>query len=66
MPFGAPASTHRVMVAISSALRLGSFAHLPMPGSALQGGIVRAVTCRWIERAHGRALSCVSSDIGAI
>ena len=65
-PRDAPASTHRVMVVISSADRLGSLEKVPIAGSALHGGIVRLATWRWIARAQGRALSNVKSDIGAI
>jgi hypothetical protein len=54
------------MVVISSSDRLGSLEKVPIDGSALQGGIVRLATCRWIDRAQGLALSYVTSDIGAI
>jgi hypothetical protein len=43
-----------------------SLANDPCCGSANHGGISRASTRSLIARAHGRACSYVSSDIGAI
>ena len=43
-----------------------SFANLPIVGSAPHGGISRATTFCLIARAHGRASSKVTSDIGAM
>src|SRR5262249_50833363 len=56
-PFGAPASTHATIVAISSSVRRGSFLKRPCGESAPHGGIVRDDTRCLIERAHGRASS---------
>jgi hypothetical protein len=39
LPWGAPVSTHRAIVAISAAVRLGSFEKSPMDRSANHGGI---------------------------
>ena len=67
LPIIAPVSTHFTIVAISSSLNDGSFLNLVMPmvRSMCQGGISRAATLAWIDRAHGRVSSYVSSDIGA-
>jgi hypothetical protein len=68
LPFGAPLSTHLVIVAISSSVSDGSSLNLVMPTfrSMCHGGISRLATFWRIERAHGRASSNVRSDIGAI
>ena len=67
-PFGAPASTHRTMVSISSSLSERSFLKCWMPTvlSMCHGGICRAATRALIDRAHGRVSSKVMSDIGAM
>ena len=64
-PFGAPASTHATMVAISLSESRGSFLKTPCAGSAPHGGMVRVETRCLIDRAHGRASSYFTSDIGA-
>src|SRR5437762_3807403 len=66
LPSGAPPSTHAAIKSISACFRLTSFAYLPTAGSAPHGGIWRDWTFSLIARAHGRASSYVSSDIGAI
>src|SRR5262245_5853873 len=66
LPSGAPPSTQAAIVLISSAVRLGSFANLPIVGSAPHGGTSRATTFCLTARAHGRASSYVMSDIGAM
>src|SRR5712671_3172487 len=52
LPSGAPASTQRTIVSICASLS--------------HGGIWRVITRCLIDLAHGRALSNVMSDIGAI
>ena len=64
-PFGAPPSTHAVMVSISLCDRRGSFLNVPCAGSAPHGGIARETTRCLMDRAHGLASSNVTSDIGA-
>ncbi|MND00672.1 hypothetical protein D3C83_193700 [compost metagenome] len=53
------------MVLISLSDNRGSFLNTPCAGSAPQGGMVRAATRVRIARAHGRASSYFTSDIGA-
>src|SRR4030095_1940314 len=65
-PCGAPPSTHLVIVSMSVCLSDRSLAKDPCCGSANHGGISRARTLNLIARAHRRACSYVSSDIGAI
>ena len=64
-PFGAPASTHATIVAMSFSARLGSFLNTPCAGSAPHGGIARETTRCLIDFAQGRASSYDISDIGA-
>src|SRR5262245_31532890 len=54
------------MILICASLRLGSFANLPIAGSAPHGGITRSTTFVFTARAQGRASSYEMSDIGAI
>src|SRR5205807_9069926 len=67
-PIGAPASTQRRIVSISSSDSDRSFLNCWMPTvlSMCHGGICRAATRARIARAHGRTASYVMSDIGAI
>ncbi len=64
-PFGAPASTHALMVSISFCVSRGSFLKTPCGLSEPQGGMVPATTRCLMERAQGRASSNDTSDIGA-
>src|SRR2546422_8744576 len=54
LPFGAPLSTHLVMVAIWASLSDGSGSYSPTVRSICHGGIYRVTTFSLIERAHGR------------
>src|SRR5262245_60331880 len=67
-PIGAPASTQRVIVSISTSESDRSFLNswMPMLRSTCHGGICRAVTRALIDFAHGRASWYETSDIGAI
>src|SRR5215218_1135848 len=67
-PFGAPASTHLVMVSISASDSERSFSNSVMPIvlSMCHGGICREATRLLIERAQGRDSSNDTSDIGAM
>src|SRR5262245_40888925 len=66
-PLAAPLSTHFTIVSISFSERDGSsrISLIPTVGSRFHGGISRRLTRVLIARAHGRASSYVSSDIGA-
>src|SRR5689334_16611395 len=65
-PSGAPAFTHVLIVAISPALSLASFANCPYRGSANQGGIFRNSTASRMAVAHGRDCWYDKSGIGPI
>ena len=67
LPRGAPASTQRPMVAISSSDSDGSSlnARTPTLRSMYQGGISRCAVLSRMARAQGRTSWYVRSDIGA-
>src|SRR5262245_356338 len=65
-PCGAPLSTHFTIVSISVCLSDLSLVKCPNSSLANQGGIFFELTAFLIALAHGRVVSYVSSDIGAV
>ena len=64
-PAGAPASTQRTIVEISTSVSPRSFLNTPLGSSANHGGISRDRTFIAMERAQGRVSSYDISGIGA-